>query len=208
MEIEYKGANCVVFKTKNDIVVIDPANNISAKNYGGKAVVLFTDEKFEDGITQSGFIIDQPGEYEKGEVSVRGIAVRRYIDPEEYGKKTTMYRVEVGGVRIAVLGNLANVIDENDLEALGVVDIVIAPVGGGGYTLDAKDASTIIRQIGPRVVIPTHFDDGTKYEVPQEKLEHFVKEFGGLHEDKGTTVKIKTVEELPEGPVIYELKKS
>jgi L-ascorbate metabolism protein UlaG (beta-lactamase superfamily) len=208
MEIEYKGANCVILKTKNDTVVIDPTANVNVKNYGEKAIILFTDEKFESNIKQSGFIIDEPGEYEKGDVSVRGIAVRRHIDPEEYGKKATMYRVEFGGVRLAVLGHITGSIDEDHLEALGVVDLVIIPVGGNGYTLDAKDASTIIRQIGPRVAVPTHFDDGTNYEVPQEKLEVFLKEFGGLHENQGTSFKIKTIEELPEGPVVYELKKT
>jgi L-ascorbate metabolism protein UlaG (beta-lactamase superfamily) len=208
MDIEYRGANCVVLKTKNDVVVVDPTSNVNAKDYGDKAMILFTDEKYEEGTKQSGFIIDQPGEYEKGEVSVRGIATRRYIDPEEYGKKATMYRVEFGGVRLAVLGNVTNSIDEKDLESLGVVDIVVVPVGGGGYTLDAKDAAAVIRQIGPRVVVPTHFDDGTKYEVPQEGLDVFVKEFGGLHEDKETSFKIKSIEELPEGPVVYSLKRS
>ncbi|MCL1929626.1 MBL fold metallo-hydrolase [Candidatus Saccharibacteria bacterium] len=208
MEIEYRGANCIVFKTKNDIVLVDPTSNTGLKDYGEKAIVLFTDEKFIDETKQSGFIISQPGEYEKGEVSVRGIAVRRYIDPEEYGKQATMYRVELGGVRVAVLGHITNTIDEDSFEALGVVDIVIIPVGDGGYTLDAKDASAIIHQIGPRVVVPTHFDDGTKYEVPQNGLETFVKEFGGLCEDKGASFKIKNIEELPEGPAIYSLIKS
>jgi len=208
MEIEYRGANCVVLKTKNDTVVIDPTTNVNAKDFGDKAMILFTDDRFEEGTKQSGFIINQPGEYEKGDVSVRGIAVRRHIDPEEYGKKATMYRVEFGGVRIAVLGHVTNAIDDDELEALGVVDLAIVPVGGGGYTLDGKDASTIIRQIGPRVVVPTHYSDGTKYEVPQDDLATFVKEFGGLQEDKGTSFKIKTIEELPEGPVVYSLKRS
>jgi L-ascorbate metabolism protein UlaG (beta-lactamase superfamily) len=208
MEIEYKGANCVVLKTKNDTVVIDPTVNTNSKDYSKQAMILFTDERFEEGSKQTGFVINQPGEYEKGDVSVRGIAARRYIDPEEYGNKATMYRIEFGGVRLAILGNVTNSIDEDSLEALGVVDVVVIPVGGGGYTLDSKDASTIIRQIGPRVVIPTHFNDGLKYEVPQDDLETFVKEFGGLSEDKGSSLKIKNIEELPEGPVVYSLSRS
>ena len=208
MEIEYKGANCIVLRTKSEVVLIDPTANLGLKDHGEKAMILFTDEKLADGTKQSGFIIDQPGEYEKGDVSARGIAVRRYIDPEDYGKKAVIYRVELGGIRIAVLGHVTNSIDENSLEALGVVDIVIIPVGGNGYTLDAKDASTIIRQIGPRVVVPTHFKDGTRYEVPQEGLETFIKEFGGLFEDKGVSFKIKNIEELPEGPAVYCLNRS
>ena len=208
MEIEYKGANCVVLKTKNDTVVVDPTADTGVKDFGKNAMILYTDERFMEGSQQSGFVINEPGEYERGDVSVRGIAVRRYIDPEDNGKKATMYRVEFGGVRLAVLRNITHAIDDDSLEALGVVDVVIIPVGGGGYTLDAKDASTIIRQIGSRVVVPTHFSDGTKYEVPQDDLEVFVKEFGGLNEDKDTSFKIKTIEELPEGPVIYSLRRT
>lgn len=208
MEVEYKGANCVVFKTKNDTVIVDPTSDVNPKDYGEKSTVLFTDDNFSSGTKQSGFIIDQPGEYEKGEVSVRGIAARRYIDPEEYGKKITMYRMELGGVRVALLGHIASSIDESSLETLGIVDVLVMPVGGGGRTLNASEAATVIRQIGPRVVVPTHFNDGVKYEVPQDDLATFVKEFGGLYEDKGISFKIKSIEELPEGPALYSLKRS
>jgi L-ascorbate metabolism protein UlaG (beta-lactamase superfamily) len=206
MEIEYKGANCVVLKTKNSVVVIDPEEAVGLKDYGENALVLYTDQRFATGSKQSGFVIDMPGEFEHGEASVRGVAAKRHIDPD--GKKATMYRVELGGIRLAVVGHIEAPLPEDDLEAIGVVDVLIVPVGGNGYTLDARDAASVIRQIGPRVAIPTHFDDGTKYEVPQEKLAAFETEFGGLQEDKGTTLKIKSIEELPEGPAIFELQKS
>jgi L-ascorbate metabolism protein UlaG (beta-lactamase superfamily) len=206
MEIEYKGANCTVIKTKNSTVIVDPTENVGVRDYGPLAIVLYTDQRFEENSKQTGFAIDMPGEFEKGEVSVRGIASRRHIDPE--GKEVTIYKLELAGFRIAILGHVATPLSENDLEQIGVVDIMILPVGGNGYTLDSMEATTTVRQIGPRVVIPTHFDDGTTYEVPQEKLEVFKKEFGGAQEEKGTSVKMKNIEELAEGPVIFELKKS
>ena len=42
---------------------------------------------------------------------------------------------------------------------LGLLDILIIPIGGGGYTLDANDAAKLIRKIDPKVVMPIHYAD-------------------------------------------------
>jgi L-ascorbate metabolism protein UlaG (beta-lactamase superfamily) len=130
--------------------------------------------------------------------------MQRQIDPE--GKKSTAYRIELGGLRLAVLGHILSPISDDDLENLGVIDIVIIPVGGGGYTLDARDAAAVARQIGPKIVIPTHYEDGAvKYEVPQEPVELFIKEMGGLYE-KADSLKLKNGS-LPEALTVFELKR-
>ena len=203
MEIEYRGANCVVIKGKKTTIVVDPTSNVSAKeSQKAENVILATQEKFTP-LDSSAFVIDMPGEYEYNDTSVRGIPVPTHIG--EGGQDATMYRVETDGVRIAVVGHTSAPIDEDDLENLGVIDIAIVPVGGGGYTLDASDAATVIRQISPKVVIPTHFaDPQVKYEVPQEKISVFTNEMGGAHE-KSTSFKIKSVSNLPEILTIYEL---
>ncbi|MDR1300177.1 MAG: MBL fold metallo-hydrolase [Candidatus Nomurabacteria bacterium] len=208
MEIEYKGANCVVIKAKNGLVVVDPESAVNLRDYGENAVVLYTDPRFETDAKQSGFVVDMPGEFERGEVSISGIAVKRHIDPEADGKQGTMYRIELGSVRLVVLGHIDSPLSEEDLEKIGVVDIAIVPVGGGGYTLDAEDAAAVIKQIEPRAILPVHFEDGTRYEVPQDKLSVFESEFGGLQDDKGASLKLKNIDELPEGPVVIKLKKS
>jgi L-ascorbate metabolism protein UlaG (beta-lactamase superfamily) len=65
------------------------------------------------------------------------------------------------------------------VEALGQIDILVVPVGNHGLTLDAQAAAAFVSQLEPKYVIPTHFDDGkTKYEVPQDKVDAFLKEIG------------------------------
>lgn len=205
MEIEYKGANCIVIKTKKEMVIVDPTDNVKAKEVVNKdAVILATQNEFAPKAA-TGFVVDMPGEYEIGDVSVRGIAAKKHIDPD--GKAATIYRVVTGGVRFAILGHIDAPIGDDDLESIGVVDILVAPVGGGGYTLDARDAASIARQISPRAVIPTHFaDNDVKYEVPQEEVELFIKEMGGLHE-KVSSLKIKNGA-LPEALTVYEITRS
>lgn len=204
MEISYKGANCVVIKAKQALIVVDPTTNVKTNEATNKdAVVLVTQSDFAP--KAAPFVIDMPGEYEHNDVSIQGIAVSRQIDPE--GKNSTLYRVELDGLKIAVVGHTMAPLSDDDLESIGMIDIAIIPVGGGGYTLDARDATTIIRQLSPKIIIPTHFDDsGVKYEVPQESIDVFTKEIG-LTPEKVTSLKIKNGA-LPESMTVYELARS
>jgi L-ascorbate metabolism protein UlaG (beta-lactamase superfamily) len=99
----------------------------------------------------------------------------------------------------------ADITDEQ-LETLGVIDILIIPVGGFGYTMDAIGAAKIVRKIDPKVVIPTHYADaGTTYPVNQADLDDFIKELGApvVEEDK---LKIKAGS-LPESLTVVKLKR-
>ena len=210
-DIEYKGANAVVFTTKKTRVIFDPRVSVA----GGKDVAISDDVEVT---TESRFVVekatprllfDGPGEYEVGEVSIKGTPARRHIDTEEQGKKATIYRVVIGDIRIAVIGNIAPKLDDDQLESLGVVDMVVIPVGGGGYTLDASDASFMVRQIEPRVVIPVHYADATlSYEVPQEDVEQFVKEMGVGIVEPGPKYKVKGDSSIPEQLTIVQIAKS
>ena len=203
MEIEYRGANCVIIKTKSAMIVTDPTDNAHSREATNKdAIVVATQEEFVP--KDATFVIDMPGEYEIGDVSVRGMAAKRHIDPDESSKKATIYRLETSGVRFAVVCHVDAPISDDDLESIGTVDIVVIPVGGGGYTLDGRDATTIVRQLSPRAVIPTHYADPvTKYEVPQEPINQFIKELGGVHE-KVASLKIKGGS-LPETLTVFEV---
>jgi L-ascorbate metabolism protein UlaG (beta-lactamase superfamily) len=202
MEIEYRGANCVVIKDKKILVVVDPTANVNAKEARDpNAVILATQENFAPSERDAkNFVIDMPGEYEHNDVSVRGIPAHAHIDKD--GKNATMYTLGVDNLRIAVIGHVDAPLSDDDLENLGMVDVVIIPVGGGGYTLDARDAATIVRQIAPKVVIPTHFADAhVKYDMPQDSIDDFIKEMGGAHE-KMNSLKVKA---LPEITTVIEL---
>ncbi len=208
LDIEYKGANGVVIATKNTTVVVDPKLSVAGlKDLKTDGVVeIATEARFLLGNRDAKLIIDGPGEYEIGDFSVYGEAATRHIDASE--KNATIYRLEVGEVRIALLGNITPKLDEGQLEALGVVDILIIPVGGNGYTLDATSAASLSRQIDPKVVIPVHYaDDTIKYEVPQDSLETFAKELGAPLETVAK-YKIKGASSLPQTLTIMAIARS
>lgn len=210
-DIEYKGANAVVFTTKKTRIVFDPKVSLA----GGKDVPVADDVEV---VTEDRFVVEKgsprllfrgPGEYEVGEVSIKGVPAQRHIDTEEQAKQATIYRVVIGDIRMAVIGNVAPKLDEVQLEELGVVDLVIIPVGGGGYTLDATDASTIVRQIEPRAVVPVHYADSSlRYEVPQEDIEVFVKELGTGIIEPGPKFRVKGDSSIPEQLTIVQVARS
>ena len=207
-DIEYKGANTVVIATKKSKLITDPKLSlVGLKDIDPKGMLsLSTEARFEVKSTDAVLQVESPGEYEVGDFSIKGVAAQRHLDSE--GTNATIYRVEVGEARIAILGNIDPKLSEEQLEEIGVVDIIIIPVGGGGYTLDATAAAHLVRQIDAKVVIPVHYaDSALKYEVPQDDFEVFHKELGGEVEtvDK---LKVKSASSLPAVLTIFKLARS
>jgi L-ascorbate metabolism protein UlaG (beta-lactamase superfamily) len=209
-DIEYKGGNGVVISTKKLNAVIDPKLSlIGLKDLSVKdALEIGTEARFVTGSNDVQLAIEGPGDYELGPFSVKGVPATRHLDTSADEKISTIYRIEVGDVRIALVGNITPKLDEDQLEALGVVDILIIPVGGGGYTLDATSAASLVRQIDAKVIIPVHYaDDALSYEVPQDTLETFVKELGAPVEITAK-YKVKTAATLPTTLTIVEITRS
>lgn len=191
MEIQFYGANCIRLTTKKASIVVD--DNLS--ELGLKSVVkpsdivLYTsDQKGRSGLPNS-VVIDSPGEYEVSDTSMQGVAARAHMD-EEKQKSATMFKVIGDDIRVVVTGHVYPELSDEQLEALGTVDVLIIPVGGNGYTLDGIGALKLIKKIEPKIIIPTHFADGNvKYPVPQQPLEEALK--GLAMEPKETVPKLK-----------------
>ncbi len=209
-EIEYKGANCITIATKQAKIVVDPKVSVAGlKDVSVKdAIELATEARFALNAADAKIILEGPGEYGIADFDIIGIAAQRHLDTENDPKISTIYRIETPEFRTAVLGNIYEKLSETQLEEIGVIDILIIPIGGGGYTLDATGAATIVRQTEPKIVIPVHYaDDGIKYEVPQAGLSEFVKELNAPLEE-APKLKLKNTAALPAGLTVYQLARS
>lgn len=190
MELQYFGGNCIKISTKKASIVVD--DNLEA--LGQKSitkpgdVALFTSEhgSANDKVKLT---IDLPGEYEVSSTSITGIAARAHIDTEDQ-KSAVMFKIIADDVRIAVVGHIDPKLSEAQLEALGTIDVLVIPVGGHGFTLDPVGALKVIKEIEPKIIVPTNYEDSKlKYAVPATDLETAVK---GLSMDvKETTDKLK-----------------
>lgn len=207
IEIEYFGGNSVKITTPSQTVVADPKRSIfGLDGLSVKGLIeLNTENNFASSGNESFLQIDGPGEYEVANFSIRGFATNRQTDFKDE-MSVTNYAISVGGVNIVVLGNIANDFGDAKIEELGVADILLVPIGGGGYTIDAKTAGDLVTKFDAKVVIPLHYaDDTLKYEVPQDAFELFANELGSpvVEMDK---YKIKKVENLPASLEIVKLK--
>lgn len=179
MELQYYGANCLRLSAKKAQIVID--DNLA--QIGLKSITKPTDISLRTNKQfpvhpDAVFSAEMPGEYEIAGVVIHGIAARGHMD-EEGKKSSVIYTIQADESKVAVLGHIYPELSEDQLEAIGMVDVAVVPVGGNGYTLDGAGALNVIKQIEPKVVIPTHYNDkAIRYEVPQAELADAVKNLG------------------------------
>lgn len=190
MDVQFYGANCVVITYKGTRVVID--DNLAA--LGGKSVLRANDIALFSGPhdapkVEVKLLVDNAGEYEIADVSILGVAAQAHVD-EKGTKNANMFKITVGDMNVLFTGHVDPNVTEAQLEAIGHVDVMFVPVGGHGYTLDAIGALRLIKEVEPKMVIPTHYaEKGLNFPVPQQELELAVKELS--MEVKETVPKLK-----------------
>ena len=207
-DIEYKGGNSIIISTRKINLVFDP----NRSSFGLKDIIekdgaeIATEKRFLTNSSEYRTSIEGPGEYEVSDVAIKGIAAFRHIDdPKSALMEGNIYRISIDNIKIAILGNIHPDVDESQLDELGHIDILIIPVGGSGYTLDATSAVSLTRKIDPKIVIPTHFDDSSlNYEVPQDKIDTFIGEMKATVCEVDKKIKIKSDADLPDVLEIYK----
>lgn len=195
MEITNLGNGLVKLNGRSLSMVVGP----SAPKNSNVDVIALTQAGETSG---DAMVIDSPGEYEVAGALITGIPAQLHVDKE--GKLGTIYVISSDDVTIAVLANIAPTLSNAQVEAMGGVDVLVVPVGGHGLTLDAQAAAAIVAQVEPKVVIPVHYDDGTTYDMPQDKVDAFIKELG-MPAQEASKYKA-TVKDLPAEMVLVVLK--
>jgi hypothetical protein len=142
------------------------------------------------------FIIDGPGEYERG-----GIFIRGYSSFGEGGSQNTIYTLTIDGINICHLGLLKDPnLPAETIEELGVIDLLFVPIGGE-QVLDPKAAAKLVTNLEPKMTVPI-MSDGA---AGAEALKIFLKEADGKDEplDK-LTIKRKDLEGKTEEVVVLK----
>ncbi len=183
MIITWYGHSCFKIQSGDLILVTDPfAKDIGLTPPRMRAdIVTVTHEHFDHNNTESlgggPFVITGPGEYETNGAYIRGIET--FHDTEQGASRglNTVYTIGVENLTIAHFGDFG----EDDLrpetaDQLGNIDILMIPVGGT-YTIDAKRAERIVKQLEPRFVIPMHYAvKGLSFKL--DGVDSFLKEMG------------------------------
>jgi L-ascorbate metabolism protein UlaG (beta-lactamase superfamily) len=191
MDIQFYGGNCITLTVQGARIVIDDnLSEIGAKSITKAGDVALFTGAHKRNTTDVKLVIDSPGEFEISSVSIYGIPIRAHMDEDKQQTSGTMYKFVWGDVSMLVTGHIYPDLSDRELERIGMVDVLIIPVGGNGFTLDPIGALSVIKKIEPKIVIPTHYDDQSlQFPVPQQTLEQALSSLG--MEPTVTTSKLK-----------------
>lgn len=178
MDIQFYGANCLVVSHKSTRIVIDD----NLEELGKKSIIkpedvaLYTTSDAPKNKARLSF--NGPGEYEVGDISIIGISAKPFMN-DDSGKKVTMYKLISSEINMLVVGHILGELSAKELEQIGSVDVLFVPIGDNGYTLDAQGVLKLVKDIEPKIIVPTHYKlPGFKYPVDQVDLETGLKELG------------------------------
>jgi len=128
------------------------------------------------------------------DISIRSVGVYHDAKRGTVQGLDTVFIFEVGGLRIAHLGDLGHTLDDDQLEAIGSVDVLLVPVGGG-TTLDAYQATRVVDQLHPRLmIIPMHYTGAA--------LDLFLERKANVRHAETPTVTLTSVKARPATEIV------
>ena len=195
MVISYLGGECFKVSFGDLTLALNPlgkGSKLGSAKFGADLALVSLDHEDFNGVENAAFgerqpfVIQGPGEYE-----VKGVAVRGFGAPTTYdGKKTinTIYSIQLEGMTLCFMGPQSTTELPTAAKAeMDEVDILFVPVGGG-EVLDHAAAYKVAVGLGPKVIVPMHYDD--------KSLKAFLKEAGaeGTKAEEKLTVKKKDLD--------------
>lgn len=182
MEITWYGHSCFRLTERNyATVVTDPFDH---KKVGYDALKLKAEivtvshdapgHNNTDVVKGTTHSLTGAGEFEIGGVFIT--AVQTGGGKKKDKVRNTLYVYDYDGITVAHLGDLQEVPTQSEVEALGTVNVLLIPVGGGS-SLNAAKASEVVSLIEPNIVIPMHYSTPAA-KVNLDSLNKFLKEMG------------------------------
>lgn len=196
MEITWYGHSCFRLTERNfATVVTDPFDSKStgydALKLKAEIVTISHDapgHNNSDAVKGVTHVLTGAGEFEIGGVFITA------VETDGSGKKgkdkipNTLYVYDYDGLTVAHLGDLQQVPSQNEVEALGTVNVLLVPVGGGSG-LNAAKAVEVVSLLEPNLVVPMHYaTSGTKLSL--DPLNKFLKEMGLGKQEAQPSLKI------------------
>jgi len=161
MNIVWYGQNCFKIQGSDAVLITDPfSKEIGLKPPKTAAdIVTISNHNYKHNnlkiVKGNPFVIDGAGEYEVRKTVINGIDLS--CDSNGKTLRNVAYSIEMNEIRIFHLGDLKQKsLTNTQLEKIGQIDLLFIPIGGA-FTIDWKQASVIINQIEPSIVVPMSY---------------------------------------------------
>jgi len=163
MEITWLGHSCFLLQDSNGKTLLtDPFDTtLGYEIYNGSPnIVTISHQHFDHNYTKNlngnYKIIDKIGNFNICDIPIKGTP--SYHDKDKGAKRgdNIIFTFKMDGLILCHLGDLGHPLSNDDVDAIGNVDILFIPVGGN-YTINGKEASEVTKKINPKIVIPMHY---------------------------------------------------
>ncbi len=182
MKIKWLGHACFLITSKDGTrIITDPYAVGGGINYSpiketADVVVISHDHGDHNNVsTVQGKPEVIKGSGKKNAISIQFKGVAAYHDASQGTQRgpNTAFCFTIDDIKLCHLGDLGHVLGPEQVTEIGVVDILIIPVGGF-FTIDASVASQVCDQLKPKIIIPMHFKT-PKCAYPIAGVEDFLK---------------------------------
>ncbi|KKQ21790.1 hypothetical protein A2999_01365 [Candidatus Wolfebacteria bacterium RIFCSPLOWO2_01_FULL_38_11] len=205
MIISYYGEGCFKIQSGELNILTDPPNpssGLPAPRFKADLIVKTLAQipsANEPSNQQDNQLIYGPGEYNVKEIDLIGLGLAKE-STNKFIK--TIYILKAESLRICLLGHISELPEPLVAERLEEIDILFVPAGGKPF-LDQKLAAKLIKQIEPKIIIPSFFKiPGLKR--PAADIKEFLEEVnhGKSEPVEKLTIKKKDLVEIKKNKVV------
>lgn len=161
LDIRSLGRSGFAIKTQVGTVLIDPSDEyLSTPQEDPNTIVAYSRTNHKPRVSPPGIrkLIEGPGEYEIGGVSIRGIAT--VADDTSNSKGiNTCYSIDADGVVLCSTGAIAQQPDALAGQAIGKPHILL--IDPDASPMSADELSSLVRSVEANVIIPSGYDEGS-----------------------------------------------
>jgi L-ascorbate metabolism protein UlaG (beta-lactamase superfamily) len=211
MEIKWYGHSCFEITSEDGRVVVTDPFDASVGYQVPEIiadVVTVSHEHFDH--NNVGAIKGNPDVVKgAGEHMVKGMrfyGVKTYHDTSKGAERgeNTVFLVDIDGMRLCHLGDLGHALEPNQLISIKEkdidIDVLFIPVGGV-FTIDAKGADVVLRQLEPKIAVPMHYKT-SPVQLNIKKVDQFIKGKKKVRKEKILSLR---KEDLPQATEIVVL---
>lgn len=203
MEITWYGHSCFRLTERNfATVVTDPFDHkivgYDALKLKAEIVTVSHDAPGHgntDAVKGTTHVLTGAGEFEIGSVFITAVQTAGVGKKSKDKSRNTLYVFDYDGITVAHLGDLQETPTQGEVEALGTINVLLLPVGGGG-SLNAAKAAEVVSMLEPNLVIPMHYSTPDA-KISLDALNKFLKEMGLSKVDAQPSLKV-TRSSLPD----------
>ncbi len=205
MEISLNGDSAFLIKSSAGAVICDPSNADEAQYVATSAAddtaisaLLFSSSERQVQLPNqqnAPAILNRPGEYEVGELGIRGVALLASGQPEQ---RTTVtgYRIDAERMAVMMLGDPGRLPDNRTRQIIGHVDVLL--IDSTRIRLAPNELASLISTIEPSLVCVNGIDRESGEQTPA--LQAIYQDIGGTDQSTEPVLRQNvTKSSLPDG---------